>query len=76
MDIKLFVGDVDEFYCDAVEGDQRWAVWSQTSLPLDANDPARARGAVSRISTKLLARFDTEQEAISFVENYKTNSNN
>ena len=70
MDMKLFVGDVDEFQCDAVEGDQRWAVWLQISTPLDANDPARARGGVGRISTKLLARFDTEQEAKQFVEDY------
>lgn len=70
MEVQFFIGDVDEFYCDAVEGDCRWAVWSQTNIPLEANDPRRDRGAVSRVQTTLLARFDTEDEALQFIDDY------
>lgn len=77
MDIKFFIGDIDEFYCEGVSGDShRWAVWSQTPVPLDADDPARNRGAVCRINTVLLARFDNEQDAIQFVEDYDVGPGN
>lgn len=49
-DRKIFVGDIDEYYCDAVEGDKRWAVWSVDLLAIE----------------RLLGRFDTEEEAEAF----------
>lgn len=64
------IGDIDEFYCDAVPGDLRWAVWSQETLPLGntvQDCRARDRGAVSRVQTTLLGRFKTEEEAESYV---------
>lgn len=77
MDIHLFIGDVDEFYCNAVEGsDRRWAVWSSCDVPLGANDPARNRGAVSRNATSLIARFDTLKEAEQFVKEYDVGPGN
>ena len=30
MEIKIFIGDIDEFYSDAKEGNRRWAVWSNS----------------------------------------------
>lgn len=30
--MKIFVGDIDEYYCDAVSGDKRWAVWNVDGL--------------------------------------------
>jgi len=76
MDIKFFIGDVDEFYCDAVEGDRRWAVWTQQSVPLPVDDPYRQKGCVSRAETTLVGRFDTEQQAQQFVENYDVGPGN
>lgn len=76
MEVTFFIGDVDEFYCDAVPGDRRAAVWMQTSVPLDRDDPARDKGAVSRINTTLVARFDTFEEAEQFVENYDVGPGN
>lgn len=77
MDIKFFIGDIDEFYCEGVPGDShRWAVWSQKPVPLDADDPARNRGAVCRISTTLLARFSSEEEAQQFIEDYDVGPGN
>ena len=29
---QIFIGDIDEYYCDAVEGDKRWAVWNSIGL--------------------------------------------
>ncbi len=53
MKPSIFVGDIDEFYCDMVEGGKRWAVWEEAK------------------DTKLLKRFDTEQEAIEFAKELK-----
>ena len=61
---EIYVGDMDEFACDAVEGNRRWAVWE--------ND--------MRGGEKLLARFDTEAEALAYankiteIENKKSQS--
>lgn len=55
MDVHVFIGDIDEFYGDAVEGDRRWTVWMvdhEVSLE------------------KLLARFNTEEEAVRYAEQY------
>lgn len=51
-DRQIFVGDIDEFYCDSVDGDQRWAVWSVDLLTTE----------------RLLGRFDTEEEAEDFAQ--------
>ena len=29
---QIFIGDIDEYYCDAVEGNKRWAVWDSVGL--------------------------------------------
>lgn len=52
IDRQIFVGDIDEFYCDAVDGDKRWAVWSVDLLAME----------------RLLGRFNTEEEAESFAQ--------
>lgn len=58
MDVRIFIGDVDEFYCDAVSGDdRRWAVWKS-----DRDS--------QRFVETLLGRFDTEDEAVTFAQNY------
>jgi hypothetical protein len=56
MEIKIFIGDIDEFYCDAKEGNRRWAVWTSTPLQL--------------FPGKLLGRFETEEEAEQFAAKY------
>lgn len=69
MDVRIFIGDVDEFYCDAVSGDSRWAVWKSDREPLSSTD-CRKRGATHRFVETLLGRFDTEDEALAFAQNY------
>lgn len=55
--MKIFIGDIDEYYCDAVSGDdKRWAVWSVD---------------LSSGIERLLGRFGTEGEAEKFAENMK-----
>jgi hypothetical protein len=29
---QIFIGDIDEYYCDAVDGNKRWAVWNSNGL--------------------------------------------
>jgi hypothetical protein len=57
MDVRIFIGDIDEFKCDSVSGDNlRWAVWMvdhEVSME------------------KLLGRFDTEAEAVKYAEDYR-----
>jgi hypothetical protein len=57
MEIKIFIGDIDEFYCDAKEGNRRWAVWSNS-------------GDGGKVVEKLLGRFETEEEAEQFAAKY------
>lgn len=71
MKVHIFIGDIDEFNCDAVSGeDRRWAVWKSDREPLDHNDPRRERGIVNRFVTTLIGRFDTENEALQFANDY------
>ena len=57
--MKIFIGDVDEYYCDAVDGEyRRWAVWSSEVKE-------------GRSVEKLLGRFDTEKQATKFAEEIK-----
>lgn len=52
--MNIFVGDIDEFYADAVEGEyRRWAVWSSEVKE-------------GRSVEKLLDRFDTAEKAEAF----------
>ena len=51
-DRKIFVGDIDEFDCDAVQSDKRWAVWSVDLLAIE----------------RLLGRFYTKEEAEAFAQ--------
>jgi hypothetical protein len=57
MEIKIFIGDIDEFYSDAKEGNRRWAVWSNY-------------GDSGKLVEKLLGRFETEEEAVQFANEY------
>jgi hypothetical protein len=65
MEIKIFIGDIDEFYCDAKEGNLRWAVWASTPLQLFPG-----RTSKSKVVEKLLGRFETEEEAEQFAAKY------
>lgn len=50
-DIKIFVGDIDEWACDGVpDTEKRWAVWVTI-------------GEDKKYTSTLKARFNTEAEA-------------
>ncbi len=52
--MNIFVGDIDEYYCDEVEGEhRRWAVWSSEIKE-------------GRSVEKLLDRFDAFEKAEKF----------
>jgi len=70
MDVRIFIGDVDEFYCDAVEGNRRWAVWKSDREPLGPDDCRRSKGCTHRFVETMLGRFETEDEAVHFAQNY------
>lgn len=58
--MNIFVGDIDEYYCDAVEGEyRRWAVWSSEVKE-------------GRSVEKLLDRFDTAEKAEAFAAELRT----
>ncbi len=60
MSKTIFVGDVDEYYCDAVkDAHYRWAVW------ISSVDQEKRL-----TEEKLLERFLTYEEAIGFVVVY------
>jgi len=59
MEIKIFIGDIDEFYSDAKEGNRRWAVWSNSGTAAKF-----LKG--DTVVEKLLGRFETEEEAVQF----------
>lgn len=52
---NIFIGDIDEFYCDGEDGDNRWAVWSSETV-------------LGKKVEKLLGRFFTEKEAVEFAK--------
>ena len=70
MEVRVFIGNVDEFGCDAVGGDQRWCVWKSDCDTLHPNDSRRAHGATHRFVETLLGKFHTEDEALKFAQNY------
>lgn len=74
MEKQYFIGDVDEFYCDAVDCEDRWAVWVVETVPLGntvEDERARDRGAVARNQTTMLGRFYTLEDAQQFLEERK-----
>ena len=53
--VRIWVGDVDEFACDAVAGEDRHAVWTTEKTE-------------TGILNRLKGKFKTEEEAVEFAK--------